>query len=332
MPAPWMGPAEREPEMDSRLASWKVVLVALALSTGVGCGDDDAPPITDTDAGMGGSDLPVLSTGTMDMPASGTPDYACLGSRVQPTAGEPVASTFELRDFETDAPVANARVWLFPDNAVRDACDGTCTEFMTDASGNAAVNLPADGWYAYRVFPRTGATATMRVVDSMQYNEPAPSEAGRSVTGNSVSEGTLGLIPAVLGVRRQPGTALLAGTVVDCDETPVYGARVRAFDGDTEIEMGTEVTSPQYRYFNGDSFPSDTGTFTHADGLYVGVQIPVPAAASDRLRIEAWGRPTADGPEERIGCEAVRVLADAVTIVNLGPERSDYEAGHPCAE
>lgn len=314
--------------MHSRLASWNVVLVALALSVGVGCGDDDAPPATD-DAGTT-SDLPVLSTGTMSAPTTGTPDYACLDSRTQPTSGDAVAATFELRDFETDAPVSGARVWLFPENEVRDACDGTCTEFTTDASGNAMVSLPANGWYAYRVFPRAGATGSMTVIDSMQYNEPAPSEAGRSVTGNSVSEGTLSLIPAVLGVRRQPGTALLAGTVVDCDETPVYGARVRAFDESGEIVMGSDVTAPQYRYFNGDSFPSDSNTFTHADGLYVGVQIPVPA--SGRIRVEAWGRPTADSPEVRIGCEAVRVLPDAVTIVNLGPLRADYEAGHPCAE
>lgn len=309
--------------MHSRLAFWRVALVGLALSTAVGCGGDDAP--ADSDAGT--SDLPVLSTGTITNPAEGTPDYACLGSRTRPAPGDLVTTTFELRDFESEAPVGNVRVWLFPDNDVRDACDGTCTELLTGADGNASAMLPANGWYAYRVLPRAGATAVMTVVDSLQYNEPAPAEGGRSVTGNSVSEGTLRLIPAVLGIDRQPGTGVLAGTISDCNETPVYGARVRAFDGDTEIEMGTAARTPQYRYFNGDSFPSDIGTHTHVDGLYVGIQIP-----ADRLvRVEAWGRPD-EGPERRIGCEAVRVLANAVTIVNIEPLRSDYEAGHPCAE
>lgn len=313
-----------------------VVAIAGALAIGVGCGGGGGDP----DAGGGGGDggevsnLPVLSTGTMSMPATGSPDYACLGSATQPTAGAAVDTTLELRDFESDAPVSNTRVWLFRDNAIGEACDApVCTELMTDASGNATVSLPADGWYAYRVFPRMGPTAAMTVIDSIQYNEPAPPTAGRAVTANSVSQGTLNLIPAVLGILRAPGTALLAGRVEDCGETPVYGAEVRVYDGATRIAEGPLANDPHYRYFNGDSFPSDSGEHTHADGLYVGVQIPVPASPDARLRIEAWGRlAESDAQPRRIGCEAVRVLADAVTIVNIGPERSDYGAGHPCAE
>lgn len=325
MPARRVRSAEGISQMNSRLASWKVVLVALALGTTVGCGDDDTMTPPGSDAGA--STLPPLSTGTMSSPTSGTPNYACLDTQTRPTPGDSVNTTFELRDFESDAPVGNARVWLFPDNDVRDTCDGTCVEFTTNPDGNASVSLPASGWYAYRVFPREGATRVMTVVDSMQYNEPAPAESGRAVTGNAVSQGTIDLIPAVLGIDRLPGTAVIAGTVADCDETPVYGARIRAFDGDTEVAMGLAATDPQYRYFNGDSFPSDSNTFTHADGLYVAVQMP----ANRTLRVEAWGRPD-DGPERRIGCEVVRVLPNAVTIVNIGPLRSDYEAGHPCAE
>lgn len=310
------------------IASFQVALVALALA--VGCGGNGGGG-GDPDASV--PSLPVLTTGTMIDPTSGTPSFTCAGSREQPVAGSPVDTTFELRDFESDRPVSNARVWFFGDNVIRDACDApTCTELMTDASGNAAVDVPAGGWYAYRVFPRAGATEAMSVIDSMQYNEPAPTAGGGSITGNSVSEGTLALIPAVVNILRQPGTALLAGVVQDCNETPVYGAVVRVFDGDTELVEGERVDEPHYRYFNGDSFPSDSSTFTHADGLYVGIQIPIPASADAQLRVEAWGRPTEADAPRRIGCEAVRVLPDAVTIINIGPERGDYPAGHPCDE
>ncbi|UJR81850.1 hypothetical protein [Sandaracinus amylolyticus] len=312
--------------MDSRFASWNVALVALGLSV-VGCGGDDAP--ADPDAGA--SSLPVLSTGTQLNPATGAADYACNGTATQPASGADVGTLFQLRDFESDAAVGNTRVWLFRDNVVRDACSAPgCVEFMTNADGDATVSLPADGWYAYRVFPREGATAATTVIDSMQYNEPAPAAADSAVTGNAVSAGTLGLIPAVLDIVRTPGTALLAGTVVDCAGTPVYGAEIRAYSGSTRIEDGQQPSDPHFHYFDGDSFPSEQGTHTHADGLYVAIHIPLPAATDDVLRIEAWGRPS-EGPPVRIGCEAVRVLADAVTIVNLGPERSDYGAGHPCA-
>ncbi|AKF05536.1 hypothetical protein DB32_002685 [Sandaracinus amylolyticus] len=304
-----------------------MVRVALALSV-VGCGGgDDAP--ADPDAGT--SALPLLSTGTQLNPTEGVADYACNGTASRPTAGEPVSTRFELRDFQTGTAVGDARFWLFRDNVVRDACAAPeCEEITTSADGNATVTLPANGWYAYRVFPREGATPPTTVIDSMQYNEPAPAAADSSVTGNAVSHGSLDLIPAVLDIERVPRTAMLAGIVLDCDGTPVYGAEIRAYSGATRIDEGQRPTDPRYRYFDGDSFPAGTGTFTHADGLYVAIQIPVPAAAEDVLRIEAWGRPT-EGPPVRIGCEAVRVLADAVTIVNLGPLRSDYGAGHPCA-
>jgi hypothetical protein len=309
-----------------KIASWTTPLVALALA--VGC--DDGGTGGEDDAGTAPS-LPVLTTGTIDAPTSGSPNLACLGTATQPTPGAPVDVTLELRDFEMDFPVSNTRVWFFRDNEIGESCDApVCTELMTDSSGNAIVSAPASGWYAYRVFPRMGATAGMTVIGSMQLNEPAPAAAG-SVVANAVSQGTINLIPAVLGIGRQPGTAVLAGTVMDCDETPVYGAIIRLFDGDTEITQGELATEPQYRYFDGDSFPSDSQPHTHVDGLYVGVQIPPPSTTGS-LRIEAWGRPTEADAPRRIGCEATRALADEVTIINIGPERSDYPVGHPCAE
>lgn len=306
------------------IASWKTALVAVALTTGCGGPEVDEPDTTT---------LPVLTTGSAIDPTSGTPDLACLGSRTQPVAGDSVDAEFELLDFETSAPVSATRVWFFRDNEIRDACEApACTELTTDPNGVAPVTMPTDGWYAYRVFPRTGGSAAMSVIDSIQYNEPGPSAAGQRVSGSSVSEGTLALIPAVVNISRVPGTALLAGIVQDCIGTPVYGAIVRVFDGDTEIGEGELESEPHYRYFNGNEFPSDTGEHTHADGLYVGIQIPVPASPDARLRVEAWGRATEDDAPVRLGCEAVRVLANAVTIINIGPTRRDYPAGHPCAD
>ena len=99
------------------------------------------------------------------------------------------------------------------------------------------------------------------------------------------------------------------------------------------IKADARTQDAHFRYFNGDSTPAADQEHTHADGLYAAVNIPVDPDPEAVLRIEAWGRPSASDAEPiRLGCEAIRVFADAVTITNIGPERNDYPEGHPCAD
>lgn len=310
--------------------SFSTVLAATALVIGCGTGTRTA-----TDTGPLGPELPPLTRGTIDVPDESAAAYACRGATTEPVAGGDVDVTMNLRFFQADTEARNVRVWFFRDNVIRDTCEaGLCEERISGTDdGSLRVTGRAGGWYAYRVFELDGPTDATTVVPSFQYNEPTPASAG-VVEGNAVELSAINLIPALLGGPRTPDTALVAGTVLDCEEQPVRGATIRMYDPrGAQILEGEAVGAPHFRYFNGNSFPDGVGVHTHVDGLYVGVNIEVPAAPSDLIRVEAWGRASADDPPQGrlLGCEAMRIFQNAVTIINVGPLRNDYPAGHPCA-
>jgi hypothetical protein len=278
------------------------------------------------------TDLPRTSVGTPAMPDAAAADYSCMGSATAPMGGAPVDFTFQLRGFGSGDAVNDATVWFFPDNIVRETCDGTCVELVTDAMGDGMVTSPASGWYAYRVFERPGPTAGSRYVDSVQINEPAPATTGGSVEGNAVSASTLNLIPAAFGFTRVPTTAIIAGAVRDCADDNVRGAIIRLYRADgCEILNGTEASDPHIAYFDGMENPDNLSLFTQVDGLYASANVTAPATGFETIRVEAWARTTDGGPIERVGCEAVGIYENGVSIVNIAPMRSDYPAGHPCA-
>lgn len=294
------------------------------------------PPVTDTGATGDAplpTDLPPATIGTPSNPTAMPAEYGCLGTASAPTAGSAIDFAFQLRGFGSGDEVRMATVWFFPDNIVRDTCDGSCQEFETDMMGNATVNAPASGWYAYHVFTRAGATMATTYVDSVQINEPAPAAAGGSVEANAVSVSTLNLIPAAYGFTRVPTTAIIAGEVQDCMGRPIRGAIVRIYDADgTEILNGDAASDPHIAYFDGMENPDNSSTYTQVDGLYATANIVAPATGFETMRVEAWGVPAAGGSLTRLGCESVGIYEDGVSIVNIGPMRNDYPAGHVCAE
>lgn len=312
---------------------WFLVVVAGVILGSVGCGDDDG--VTPGDAGMAGVDsgppvmLPsVKRNGSPGMPAEAAV-YTSRGTNTQPAAGAMIDYTFTVKDFQTDDTVAGVMVQLFTNNDVLDTCAAPdCQLGVSDAMGQFTAHGPANAWYAYRMLPKMGPTAAATVVGSVQYNEPAPAATGGSVEGNSVSRATLNLIPTVLGFRQQAGTAIIAGAVRDSDNTEVYGAIIKAYGSDGMLIMeGDAMASPHIRYFNGDSFPSPTATFTDIDGLYAVANVPPDRSP---VRLEAWGRLTDAAAEPVIlGCETVRIFADTVTIMNIVPLRSDGPTGCP---
>lgn len=254
-----------------------------------------------------------------------TLDYSCRANFTRPTPGAPVATTFQLRDFQEDFPVDDTEVWLFSNNEIADTCEAPdCQSFTTDGSGDAAVTLPASGWYAYRVLPKDGLSRMSTVFSVFQYNEPAPAAAGGAVTGNSVSGSTIDLIPALLGISRTEGLAIVAGRIEDCSQHYVENTILRIYDPDGNPVGGTAAI----HYFNGDandSLPAQDATNSSADGLYVIVEVPV--ASDQPYRVEAWGQ--LDGELTLLACEAARIFEDAVTILNMTPLRSDAPAGCP---
>lgn len=316
-----------------------LLMTGLVALSGAGC---DGDPSTDagTDAGSadgGGTDagpLPALNLPPLEAFVESTEefveatlDHSCLGTGTRPEAGADVDVRFELRDFQDDFAVDDVDVWLFRDNEIGDTCDApTCAQLTTDTAGNAMVTMPADGWYAYRVFPREGATRGETVFGVFQYNEPAPSVSGQAVQGNSVSGTTIEIIPALLGISREPGSAIVSGRIHDCADAFIQNAVMRLYDPDGRlVEQGTRSTEPSYHYFNGnasDNLPDQERQQSNSDGLYVIVQVPI---VDERpYRMEAWA--TIDGVDTMIGCESARIFPDAVTILNLGPLRADSPA------
>jgi hypothetical protein len=307
--------------------------LALCLS---GCDGGETP---DTDAGMM---LPPLEAKTEDESAMAfvpaTLDYACLGSRTAPTSGAPIDATFHLLDFQfEEGPpdnlvLDNAEVWVFNSNVIGDNCDGSdCQRIVTDGAAQAQVSLPTGGWYAYRVIPHDDLISDRDSrFEVFQYNELAPTTAGAEVEGTSVNGVTINTIPALLGIARTDGLAIIAGRIFDCNENFVQNAIVRLYDPDgNEILSNTAPDRPNddplFAYFNGDqanNLPNVNRVSSNSDGLYVMVQIPYLDARP--YRIEAWGN--VDGEMTRLACETARIFEDAVTILNMTPLRSDAPA------
>lgn len=303
----------------------KIFAIASALAL-LGCDGTAA-----TDAGVDGGltvDLPPAEAFTEGATAfePAPLDYSCLGTATAPAGGADIAVQFQLLDFQDDFAVVDTDVWLFTDNTIANDCSGPmCQAFRTDAMGNANVTMPAGGWYSYRILPHDGPTPGRRVFGVFQYNEPAPAAAGGSVQGSSVSGTTIDLIPALLGITREEGRAIVAGRIYDCADSNVANAIVRIYDPDGNfIEPGVRSTDPNYHYFTGlvtGNVPAQEAEYSAGDGLYVAPQIPL---LDDRpYRVEGWAN--YGGRFQRVSCEAARIFTDSVTILNLGPMRADAD-------
>ncbi len=315
------------------LVSIAAALVACNSPSG---GTDAGHSGSDSGADAGGSALPMLPPAQASGTAAGV---SCVGTATQPTAGADISITLDLEAFGQHgdrAPMTH--VCFCPDNVLSaealgatGTCGTGCQDVTTDAMGHASVMAQANGWYAYRVFGHRGATPGTTFLDSIQVNESAPAASGGTVTGNAVTLLTENLILAAQLLELVPGTTTIAGRIGDCGDNDVSNAIVRAFHEDgTEIIAGPEVTDQRFQYFDGAENPDASAVFTNTDGLYVAVNIPTTEA--ELIRVEAWaytGTGTTGTPT-RIGCEAVNAFPDGVSIVNIGPTRNDYPAGHPC--
>lgn len=303
------------------------------------------------DAGVGGDagprviTLPAATTGPQGSP--GVPVVAsCVGMAMAPAPGAAVSFTLNLLSFGTSGDHApNTKVCFCGNNTFAaealsvmpgTSCGTGCQLVTTDASGHATVMGRANGWYAYRVFASNppGPTFGTTFLDSIQVNEPTPSMAGATSDANAISSLIAMTVAEAELIPRLAGTTTFAGRVRDCHGDNVQGAIVRAYhaDGTEILDGGLMVSLPHYRFFSGDGMtPASDVTNTQADGLFVVLNVP-PASHGELVRLEAWAftGTGATGTATRIGCEAAQAFPDGLSIVNLGPTRSDYPAGHPC--
>ena len=301
---------------------------AIGIALVAGCnntstGTDSGTPGTDS-GGMTG--LPVVSVGSSTMPMAA--DLSCLGMRTAPMAGDPAAATVTVHDFQFAMnAIANAQVNLFPDNQITDGCTGTCIAAMTDASGALMATMPAGGWFAYRI--GAGATSgSSTTVLTVAYNRTAPA-AGGTIDLPSVSLSTIGLIPTLFMRTRVAGRGIVSGSIVDCAGEEIRGAEVHMFNGDTEIVGGPGAMDTFFGYFNGSRLPAATAVYTNYDGIFAGANVNVPDAGSP-IRVELRGVTEEGGDPVLLACEEIEIFADAVSIISVGPLRSDYAADHGC--
>lgn len=284
---------------------------------------DDAG--TGTDSGPMMVDLDPVGTGEVGMPLMAA-DFSCLGSATAPAGGTDQTFTVTAEDFFSGEIVEGLTVHFFPDNVVTEGCTGTCQTLTTDASGQASVTAPGGGWYAYRI--QAGEATHMSLPESyvtaVQINEEAPTDAGNE-TLNAVRQSTITTLTSVLLINQQVGTSIVTGLLYDCNGDAVANARVRVFAGGEEVTFGRASTGPKSFYFNGESFPNATQSETNVDGLYGAGNIAIPG--DGQLRIELWGVLEEGGEMQMLGCETADAVADGITIVNVGPTRSDGPSG-----
>jgi hypothetical protein len=318
--------------------AWKFLVVAGGIAIGAcnsggGGGTDAGGGGGDTGGGGGDAGGEMLPT----LPMSSAP-LTCAGMRTAPTGGSAVTVNMDLQSFGQNGDhAANVTVCLCGSNVFSmealaamagGSCGMGCELRTTDMTGHASfTTAQAGGWYAYRVFAKTGPTMATTFLDSIQVNEDTPMSGG-NVTANAVSALTANTISAAELITRAPGTVTMAGRVRDCMGNDLPNAIVRVFHANgTPILEGMDIGDPHYRYFDGMENPDANAMYTGADGLWLAANV-TPNSPAELIRVEAYAN-TGSGTQ-RIGCEAVQAFADGVSIVNIGPLRSDYPAGHPC--
>lgn len=290
--------------------------------------DSGVPPGTDSGPSDGGTPMGGAPVGFGPMLMSLTAaDYSCRGTVTAPAdSGGEVSFTGVVTDFFNGDPVEGLTVHFFRDNTPADGCSGTCAESTSSPAGEVTLTDNEGSWYGYRIVGGTGAQAgaPREYIEVVQINEATPATGGRE-TLNAVQESTRNTIITLLGVMSEPGTGTITGLLTDCGGEAIANATIRVFDSTGEITLGTGRSGPRAFYFNGDSFPAASQRATHIDGLYGAANIPIPADGI--VRVELWGSLTDGGTAEMLGCETVNIIADGITIINVGPDRMDGPSG-----
>jgi len=320
----------------------KRMILGCLLSVSVGCGGgnttSDSGPVpvdmggspvdsavcANTDAGM--QTMPsaplTIQTGTPVMAVPG--DLTCLGTATRPAPGAATSGTLQLNEFlPPNAATASTMVDIFSDNTIADTCaPPNCTSVTTDASGQAMASIPAGAWTAFHIHP-SAATAEV-----LAYSFPWTSTAGGTVSTASFSSSTVTLVSTLLQRTLQATTAgAISGQVNDCMGHHLANAEARVFHGTTQVVNGPacDHASPRITGLEGTSLTRDG--LTGPSGTFVGANVPV----GDDYHVEIWGVTTAGSAPRLIGCEEGRVVAGGITVLTIGPLRSDYATGSACA-
>lgn len=314
----------------------KRVILGCLMAMAVGCNNNptttpgnDAGGGTDggteTDGGGPGDDAGAPPRPALTVVAPNTLDLSCVGTATQPAGTGDVSAQIVLTEYVSRAAVGTTNLEIYTDDAITGTCAGNanCVMGMTDAAGHATVMAPGGGWIGLHI--PAGQSGSAEV---LAYNQTWPTTAGADFPTYAFSTTSINLVASLLGRQLQTATAgAISGQVNDCMGHNVQNAHPRVFHGTEEITTGTGNTSPRITGLENTSPTRGPFFLTGSGGTFVGANVP----AGDDYHVEIWGTTTAGGTEELIGCEEGRVVAGAITVLVIGPLRSDYPAGSACA-
>jgi hypothetical protein len=301
----------------SHLAILAAALLALAACGDGNGGDSDA----ETDTG-GADGYPA------GMPAIATDDYVWTGCDDLPPNGSPtdemVSAVFVVEDFESGEVVEGVQLEVFYTNDATGTPDLDATNLdPTDVDGRVTALVPMDRLIAYKVVGgETPYYPPGEVMDSIEYSQRTPAEAGGEIDALAVSQATYRLISTVLGITPSPTMGILAGGFDDCDVQDIEGVVARLYNGDGTRCAGENECLD--RYFI-DETPAQDQWWSSADGLFGVLQIP----PADDYDLELHGRIVESGcPGDmvRIGEQNnIRIIQNAITILDF--TATDIEGG-----
>lgn len=221
-----------------------------------------------------------------------------LGQAVDPSFdGQTTSITGTVNDFQNDEPVEGGSVRFWFNNDINGTPD---LDVESDSSGNYTATLPVCAPLAYETYTPVKWEQTVNTYEINQIYSPTDTDDN----WNSVSVATSNLIPTLLGLTWNSGTAIVAGTAYDCNENGIQNAQVYIHDAN-----GNPPADVQIRYF-ANGLPNSDQPYTNDDGLWSAVNVPV-----GQWIVEMWGF---DGTQlVLLGSTSLDIQADSVNISNI---------------
>ena len=313
---------------------WSAVAVAILLLVLDGCGagggaqDAAAPTCPEySPATFGGDPWFLPPSQTTEAYArlgnlwelQGNADWSCLCA---PTDERPASVDLTVqgvvRDSVSRDPIGPANIAAF---GWRD--DQAIDDTTTDESGEYAVSLPSG---SASVAFRVSDPSTSRFLDTVHLR-PAllPDVAVQDLDLDVMTQATLVMLPAFIGVMYKQGFGLAGGAVVDCRGDRVANAVVTISDAPlSTVHVDGAVT---YYYSAGMTASTPvrhtTSATTNRDGLFLILDVPERADAY----IQAWGyvEGQTPGTDEMTLLSEVRttVEADRWMFARMAPRRAE---------
>ncbi|MFT7520291.1 MAG: hypothetical protein ACI9MC_002436, partial [Kiritimatiellia bacterium] len=208
------------------------------------------------------------------------------------------ATSANIEDFQDDTPVPEATLLVWFDDVAGGAPD---SDDVSDQSGKVTLDLPTCTSVAYKTATDPALEAT---IDTYEAHQIFGAD-GEIQPFLSVSMTTYKLIPGILGLKVDPGHAVIAGSIYGCDGQKVENAQV------VVKHKGTDDISQEgvVKYFE-DEFPNRGQKWTSADGLWNAINV-----TDGEYVVEAW---IYDGAEHvQIGATEVKIVPDSINISNI---------------